>query len=207
MSTCNKCSKYGLNFNRPYSPEQYLEGHPLSRVWIIGLNPKGKTKYNDKKRTQEDLRNYFNDKIGVHEYFSDFKKVSSTMYDLMGKDNGVAHTDLVKCYSPQWPPTTAKNSNDKKIIIENCKDYLEQQLFASSVEILVCNGADVCDYIRSIIPVEQNNGTYYYGQLNGRRIAVVLSGFIGRIDKYSKQRLGKEIEILMMEFGIYNKEG
>lgn len=207
MSTCNKCSKYGLNFNRPYSPEQFLEGHPSSRVWIIGLNPKGKTTYHDNKRTQEDLRNYFNDKSGVHEYFSDFKKVSRTIYDLMGKDNGVAHTDLVKCYAPQWPPGKAKNSRDKKIIIENCVGYLKQQLSISSARLLICNGADVWQYIKSFIRVEQDRETYYYGNFEGRSITVVLSGYIGRIDDHAKRRLGKEIEALIEEFGLHDKDG
>jgi uracil-DNA glycosylase len=206
MNTCNRCSEYGLSFNRAYSPVQYFEGQPSSRVWIIGLNPKHETTYED-KRTEVQLLQYFEDKSRVHEYFTDFEKVTKNLYDLMGKDNGVGHTDLVKCFSPEWPPKTAKSNRDKKIIIENCIGYLRQQLFASSVEILVCNGADVCRHIQSIIPVEQDHGTYYYGNLNGHRIAVILSGFIGRIDDYAKQRLGKEIKALMMEFRIHTKEG
>jgi hypothetical protein len=206
MTACKKCSEYGLNFNRAYSPAQYLEGQPSSRVWIIGLNPKGKTTYAD-KRNEENLRQYFSEKGRVHEYFRDFQKVSRTMYYMMGKDDGVGHTNLVKCYSPQWPPIAAKSGRDRQFIIENCKEYLKQQLLDSTVTVLVCNGADVCRYIQTIIPAKENHETYYYGELNRRRIAVVLSGFIGRIDDYSKRRLGKEIEALMAEFGICDKGG
>src|SRR4030042_5223062 len=131
MNTCNKCSEYGLNFNHAYSPAQYLKGQPSSRVWIIGLNPKGETAYVD-NRSEENLRQYFSEKGRVHEYFHDFQKVSKAMYDMMGKEDGVGHTDLVKCYSPEWPPNAAKGSRDRQAIIANCKGYLRQQLLASA---------------------------------------------------------------------------
>jgi len=64
---------------------------------------------------------------------------------------------------------------------------------------IICNGADVCKVIRSIIrPIEgKEQDTYYFGKVRDVEIAVVLSGFIGRIDDYSKRRLGLEIETLI----------
>jgi hypothetical protein len=147
------------------------------------------------------------DHAHLPEYFDDFRRVSRAMYNMLGKADGVAHTDLVKCFSPQWPPEAARSLRDARKIIANCREYLQPQLLAKPVEVkvLVCNGAAVSSYIREMIPPKEDQEAYYYGELNEGRVAVVLSGFIGRMDQDAKRRLGKEVEALMDELGARDK--
>jgi uracil-DNA glycosylase len=188
---CNRCENNSLTFKSPhYSPEEYFEGNPKAKVWIIGLNPKlddDKKKHTDQKK--KDLREYFkNNGKTIHSYFKTFKKVSEQLFDMFGKDEA-AHTDIVKC---------ATNSfNVRKVVIKNCQPYLIEQIKKYQPDLIICNGAAVCETIKSIVkPKKELNGleTSYVGSIDNYKVRVVLSGFIGRIDNYARRRLGKEIE-------------
>jgi uracil-DNA glycosylase len=188
---CNRCENNSLTFKSPhYSPEEYFEGNPKAKVWIIGLNPKlddDKKKHTDQKK--KDLRKYFkNNGKTIHSYFKNFKKVSEQLFDMIGKDEA-AHTDIVKC---------ATNSfNVRDAVIKNCQPYLIGQLKKYQPDLIICNGAAVCETIKSIVkPKKELNGleTSYVGSIDNYKVRVVLSGFIGRIDNYARRRLGKEIE-------------
>ena len=188
---CNRCENNSLTFKSPhYSPEEYFEGNPKAKVWIIGLNPKlddDKKKHTDQKK--KDLREYFkNNGKTIHSYFKTFKKVSEQLFDMFGKDEA-AHTDIVKC---------ATNSfNVRDAVIKNCQPYLIGQLKKYQPDLIICNGAAVCETIKSIVkPKKELNGleTSYVGSIDNYKVRVVLSGFIGRIDNYARRRLGKEIE-------------
>jgi uracil-DNA glycosylase len=188
---CNRCENNSLTFKSPhYSPEEYFEGNPKAKVWIIGLNPKlddDKKKHTDQKK--KDLREYFkNNGKTIHSYFKTFKKVSEQLFDMFGKDEA-AHTDIVKC---------ATNSfNVRKVVIKNCQPYLIEQIKKYQPDLIICNGTAVCETIKSIVkPKKELNGleTSYVGSIDNYKVRVVLSGFIGRIDNYARRRLGKEIE-------------
>ncbi|RBP52987.1 hypothetical protein DFR28_101371 [Arenicella xantha] len=46
MYGCYKCKEFGLEFNRCYKPEEFIEAKTNSRIWVIGLSPaveKGRT--------------------------------------------------------------------------------------------------------------------------------------------------------------------
>ena len=191
MSICKRCENNSLTFKSPhYSPEEYFEGNPKAKVWIIGLNPKlddDKKKHTDQKK--KDLREYFkNNGKTIHSYFKTFKKVSEQLFDMFGKDEA-AHTDIVKC---------ATNSfNVRKVVIKNCQPYLIEQIKKYQPDLIICNGTAVCETIKSIVkPKKELNGleTSYVGSIDNYKVRVVLSGFIGRIDNYARRRLGKEIE-------------
>jgi len=186
-----------------YKPEEFLAGRKNSQIWIIGLNPKkmGEEQYKlDMLRDVANLESYFNNP-GIHPYFNDFKKVSPILYSMLGKDGGVASTDIVKCFSETFPPHNAKGRQVKKII-HNCQPFLEHQISEMKPKLIVCNGADVCDVIKKIVVPIQDRKTSYIGAFGENTISVVLSGFIGRIDHYSKRRLGIEIESYMKELAI-----
>ena len=200
MYICDRCSKYGVRFERGYLPDEYLEGKPNSPVWIIGLNPANTEDWVD-TRSVQDLETYFDDPTRVHSYFRDFKAVSEPLYDALGSDRGTAHTDLVKCSSMKFPPpgTTGKGATE---IIKNCGGYLQAQIARHRPTVLVCNGAQVSKFIRSLFPPENDSAdeaTSYWTEVEGRKVCVVLSGFIGRIDNYSRRRLGIEIESRLAE--------
>ncbi|GBE18829.1 uracil DNA glycosylase superfamily protein [archaeon BMS3Abin16] len=198
MFECRKCEGQDFRFKRNYSPAQFLEGRLSSKIWIVGINPKKEKQLDE--RDVEKLSSYFDDMWKIHSYFDDFKKVSKTLFEMFGKENGVAHTDLVKCSSDDW--YSIKNK-DKKAVISNCKGYLEKQLIQYKPKLIICNGRPVCDEIIEIIPPENHQfETCYKSTIDGNVIHVVLSGFIGRIDDYSKRRLGYEIERIMSVIGI-----
>ena len=187
---CNNClADHGLSFDRAYEPHQAIEGHRNARILVIGLNPKQIDGRED-GREIEDLVRYFDNQAEVHSYFKNFNIVSEILYNSFGQPYGAAHMDLVKCSSPNW-----KNN---KNIISHCAVHLQRQLTDEvSPEIIICNGSAVCSAIKIIYPPPQgtsNQATKYIHKIGTRRIHIVLSGFIGRIDNYSKKRLGVEIE-------------
>jgi hypothetical protein len=70
---------------------------------------------------------------------------------------------------------------------------------------IICNGAPVCKEIRRLFPPPQSEDhglTSYKTSIAEREIAIVLSGFIGRIDNYAKRRLGVEIDKYLTEYGL-----
>ncbi|MGO8987274.1 MAG: uracil-DNA glycosylase family protein [bacterium] len=203
MKVCNKCAEYGLKFKREYNPDEFLEGKPNSLIWIIGLNPK-KDKRFKLPSSLCDCIDYFEGK--VHPYFKDFKEVFPPLYDLFGKRHGLAHTDLVKCPSKEFPPKNISQKDGEKII-ENCGAYLKKQISRSRPKILICNGSSVCNYIIKTFPPvsrKDEHPTSYIKTIGGNETAIVLAGFIGRIDNYAKRRLGKEISSYMKKFQIVN---
>ena len=124
MRECNKCEQFWLGFSRNYAPQEFIEGHRASAVWIVGLNPAIDVRGD--YRTTDDLKTYFDDENNVHGYFKEFKRVSPRLYALLGKKGGVARTDLVKCHSKTWPPNNM-NGKDCATVVKNCRDYLQQQ--------------------------------------------------------------------------------
>jgi hypothetical protein len=195
---CKKLSRFSLSFERKYKPEQFVVGNKDAPILIIGLNPKThkneKDPYND-TFSLEELEHFFDKTNPVQPYYRAFEKVSEELFGLFGKAKGVAHTDIIKCYSKKFPPRDC-NSKDIEIIIDNCKGYLVKQLKKHPPKIVICNGIDVCRTIKTIIkpPADlKDNATSYDSVLHGNEITVILSGFIGRIDNYAKARLGEEI--------------
>lgn len=196
---CDLCKDVGLEFRRPYEPAEFIEGKTNSDIWIVGLNPAADIGWTDKERTAEDLSNAFNNTDAIHPYFKDFKKVSPRLFELFGKEHGVAHTDIVKCSSKSWPPETAKGKK-AQFVIQNCKQYLFAQIEAHKPKMIICNGAPVSHQIKEVLPIEKHlSETAYQSKILEQNIVVVLSGFIGRIDDWSKKRLGYEIEALLAE--------
>ncbi|MDP1612832.1 MAG: hypothetical protein Q8M11_17400 [Sulfuritalea sp.] len=189
---------HDFQFDRSYSPEEFIEGKPNSLVWIVGLNPKNGGEGPD-NRSLADLEDHFCNLDTVHPYFRDFRIVSESMYNGFGKNCGTAHTDIVKCASKSFP-----GGRIRAVLIENCKPYLEVQLRRHKPKVIVCNGADVSKFMLAFIPPQQSLAAFetsYWATFGGAPVCVVLSGFIGRIDNYAKRRLGAEIERRVCEIG------
>lgn len=196
MYECTKCEKYGLHFQRGYEPVEFIEGKRDSLVWIIGLNPANDQDWID-PRTSQDLENYFDDLKAVHGYFKDFNVVSATIFQNFGKPRGTAHTDIVKCSSRAFPPQSAKGKKAVYEIVNNCKIFLEEQIVKYKPKVIVCNSAEVCRFMVDFLPPPSgytSRETSYWCNLEGMKICIILSGFIGRIDNFAKRRLGAEIE-------------
>lgn len=207
---CDKCAQERLRFYATHiDPIDYIEGKRDAIVWIIGLNPKGDVG-NEEKRTAEEFDNFNPDS---HSYFKDFSKVSRKLYDSFKSANSkVAHTDLIKCFSPSFPPLVQDNGQQKIVdvesVIKNCVVHLMEQLHRYQPKIIICNGSPVSWEILKIFPPPTtenwNTITSYQADLPGtsHKFWIVLSGFIGRIDDRNKRRLGIEIEQILQKEGI-----
>ncbi|MGD0712486.1 MAG: uracil-DNA glycosylase family protein [Bacteroidales bacterium] len=192
MEKCLKCKDItGMYFERQYKPEQYIYGKLNSKVLIIGLNPYGEIETNNLNETTEDLLNR-----PSHQYYKNFEKVSPRIYKYLGEDNGVICTELVKCFSKNFPPAKLSKHDLHKFIC-NCREYLSEQLEVLKPKIIICNGIHVVWHIEQIIPIKEEFETYYIGKKNSYEPFIFRSGFIGKIDKYAKRRLGIEIEKIL----------
>ena len=209
MTTCdrchNLCTEPGFRFERHYRPDEWLEGYRSSPVWIIGLNPGMKIGWQDDKKDVTELEQFFAQHAASTAYFRQFRQVSQRLYEKMGQPDGVAHTDIVKCASKSWPPGGA-SKNDTEQIVQNCGEFMKKQIEHHKPKVLICNGASVCSMMQQLFPPsnaeEFARATSYHWQSGDHRIAIVLSGFIGRIDNYARRRLGREIERLVADAGI-----
>jgi uracil-DNA glycosylase len=197
MSVCDKCNRFGLHFQRPYTPEEFLHGNHNATVWIVGLNPKGEEGYNDSE-SPEKLLNWFSSAEFLKrpgKYYTRFGKVLPWLLRALGKEGGVAHTDLVKCYSPQFPPSNAKG-NDVNVVIQNCIGYLSIQIKSQKPKIIICHGSPVGRYIEQILPPPPgtaDSASSYISHIDDLQIVVIRSGFLSQMDNYAKTRLGSEL--------------
>jgi|GEM_PF-1443941 len=206
--TCDKCSSVGLGFfSLNIQPHEYLEGKKDADIWIIGLNPKGSIG-NIEQITLSDFENFDPD---CHSYFHDFRKVSPRLYsNWKSEKSRIAHTDLVKCFSPSFPPKVVVENKEKVVrvetIVQNCKTHLLKQINSSRPKVIICNGSEVCrEMLRLFTPqtteewqtLTSYKTTVTFENNLKHSFWVVLSGFIGRIDDRNKRRLGKEIERIL----------
>lgn len=214
--TCNKCSEFGLSFRATHiKPTDYLEGERNADIWIIGLNPKGEIDHLEERTIEEFEKFRPNSSDRNHSYFNDFSKVSAKLYANFTdeKKSRIAHTDLIKCFSPSFPPDIkGPDGQQKKVniesVIQNCSKHLIRQLIEFKPKVIICNGSPVSREILKIFPPETNENlntiTSYQTTLKDtdHKFWIVLSGFIGRIDDRNKRRLGKEIESILSELKI-----
>lgn len=209
--TCGKCSSLGLGFySTNIQPHEYIEGKSSADIWIIGLNPSGNLG-NIEQRTLAQFESFNPDS---HTYFRAFQKVSARLYkNWKSEKSRIAHTDLVKCFSPSFPPKALNGEKGRSVkiemIIQNCKTHLNLQLKQSKPKVIICNGSAVCVEMLKLFPPQGTieelqiltsyQATVMLENNIEHKFWVVLSGFIGRIDNRNKRRLGKEIEQILFE--------
>lgn len=195
--TCERCKHLGgYRFDRRYSPDEFLEGKRSSKVWIVGLNPAWDMGENHDS-TRDELENYFVPGKRFYRYFEDFRHVSEQLYNGFGQEGGTAHTDIVKCGSKRFP--SGKRGAE---LVHHCADYLKRQITQYKPRLIICNGSPVSHYVQKEFPRiddPSDTPTSYWTSVDGVEMCVVLTGFIGRIDNYSRRRLGVEIEARLVE--------
>jgi len=119
------------------------------------------------------------------------------VFDGFGRDQGTAHTDIVKCGSKRFPK--GKQGSE---MVRHCSGYLKDQIVSHSPRLIICNGSPVSSYIQSVFPRTDdptNSETSYWARISGVEVCIVLSGFIGRIDNFARRRLGVEVEARLKE--------
>jgi hypothetical protein len=204
--TCDKCKRYGFEFRSKHniSPVDFIDGNVNVDIWIIGLNPKNKVGHIE-ERSLDDFKSF---NPNGHHYFRDFRKVSERLYKNWERpDRNIAHTDLVKCFSDTFPPANEGNGKrNQRQIVDNCVEFLKEQILTSKPKLIICNGSPVCWEMIRIFPPRQTYDldclTSYYTSIDNHQFWIVLSGFIGRIDNRNKRRLGMEIEKLIEKENI-----
>ncbi|MFC7670884.1 uracil-DNA glycosylase family protein [Hymenobacter humi] len=211
--TCDKCAHMGLGFySDTIGPADYLEGKTTADIWIVGLNPKHDIGHVE-QRTPAEFADFDPD---CHPYFWDFRKVSPALYaNWKSQNSRIAHTDLVKCFSPSFPAVVLVNGSPREVnskqVVKNCSTHLLEQIRRFRPKVIICNGAPVCYTVMGFFPpnnaAQTNRATSYKYELDlgndtKHSFWLVLSGFIGRIDDWNKRRLGVEIEGILASEGI-----
>src|SRR4030042_3719771 len=188
---CNRCPN--LDHCR-----LFLQGNPQSKIWVIGLNPH--TEDSIAKRPDKfedyivDMREYFA-AGNVHSYFKDFRYVLGPNWKKEFHES-VATLDLVKCASAGY-------NKFVKAAEQQCGGFLERQIEVFKPELIICNGAPVCNWFRRNCDIRDQGITATSVRPLGRHaFTVVFSGFIGRIDNYARLRLGREVAELRKRLRI-----
>ncbi|MFB3163836.1 hypothetical protein ABLO26_21015 [Neobacillus sp. 179-J 1A1 HS] len=218
-NNCPYAEICGLEFeySRYYKPEEFFIGKPNSRIWVIGTNPRGNpSRNNSETETKEMFVNFKKD----DGYFKRMKSVSKTLYNLLGEDYGAGHTDIVRCFSEGYTVAKMKfkDANVKSLanIEKQCSNHLVEQLNSEELsfpEMIYCHGIPASMAIRKLVkfPPEYKNypidtitsyiGTYKRNNGEIRIIKIVFSGMLHQMDRFSKARLGLEIDNFLKDLG------
>lgn len=152
LHVCDKCSA-PFRFCRNYAPDDYLEGHLDSVVWIVGLNPRQDPNWVDQRTTLQ-LAAAFDDgglsgyrSLKCDSFFRNYRSVSTRLFYHLGLPGGVAHTDLVKCSSRSFPPAGV----DVDAVVGNCLTHLQSQLQRHRPKVIVCNGMPVVHAVARVL--------------------------------------------------------
>jgi uracil-DNA glycosylase len=196
QNSCSACKQCATGYARKFPPEEFVLGDTNAALWIVGLNPAQPDSKYAEPQTTDDLAKYFDDPKRVHPYFSAFAKVLPALHTGLLIRNGVAHTDLVKCPTEQNHSKT--DAATWKTVEHACGvRYLLKQLRHAKPRLILCNGAKVSDFVTKHIlppPDTAERQSSYVASLEGQPVTVVRSGFIQRLDRFSQQRLGEEIQ-------------
>ncbi len=144
-----------FSFKCDYFPTECFWGKASSKILYIGVNP-----YKDKIGGNnhfplEILRNG----PGENSYFGTIHKWYPLLYEDIGKEGGVAFTDLVKCSSPTFPFNKMK-VNDLDTVFKNCRTHLDQQIrlmARQNLQVVVISGIHPCWHILDMYFPEINN--------------------------------------------------
>ena len=188
---CEKCKDLGFGRipHKGLVPE-FMVGNFEAKIWVVGLNPKlrkgheGIRDHNDSK----DFDSYFKS-IRNFDFDSPyFKRIKDHVFlEDWEWGDGVAHVDLVKCASRGIDKSFEKAK-------DNCGDYLERQIKLLKPKLIIANGVPVSKWFKSRKEQKKVTNTSILLKFNGFETFVVLSGFIGRMDRCSMARLREDIK-------------
>jgi uracil-DNA glycosylase len=189
---CEKCEDLGVKRipDKGLVPE-FMVGNFEAKIWIVGLNPKLRKRQDgimDPKDSKKFDR-YFKRIPNFDDFgYSYFKRIKDHVFleDWeWGRD--VAYVDLVKCASREIDKSFEKAK-------DNCGDYLERQIKLLKPKLIIANGIAVSKWFKSQKEQKNVTNTSILLKFNGFETIVVLSGFIGRMDRCSMARLREDIK-------------
>ena len=183
-----------FSFDCHYSPAEYFWGKSSSRILYIGVNP-SHGNIGGKKHLYpvECLRN----KPGENPYFGTIRKWHPLLYDDIGKENGVAFTDLVKCASPTFP-FKKMMIKDFDAIFRNCRTHLNYQIremAKQNLKFVIVSGIHPCWHILDLYFEEEINSDKKIdcisriAEIEGKLITFIFfRKFMGRKDVSNQYR-------------------
>jgi uracil-DNA glycosylase len=193
----NKYAKTVINCNETECPlhkssekdKEYIrlpfEGKGVE-IMLVGLNPKleMKSRKFPKKfnKILDKHYNYFD--TSIHNYFTPLKSIFENSEKVFKEK--LINTELVKCKTEKW-------TNSCKKAICYCNKYLKKQIKIIKPKIIICNGVPVCNWFRKEYNLKEDTSGVI--NMDGKKITIIFSGFIGRIDTYSKLRIKKELKL------------
>jgi uracil-DNA glycosylase len=158
-----------------FDPSKAIEGDPNSPIWIIGLNPK----------TEE--RDHISNSLNPMDWSKTnwnaphFRRLQGVIgkewHSCLFKDGGIAHTDLVKCGSPQY-------SAAAKGAVESCRGFLVNQIQTHKPKLLLILSSDAARIIEEKMVHPEDGSTEGVCQFGDHRCYSS-----PRQDRYAKQRL------------------
>ena len=187
---CEKCKGLGV-VRTPHKGlvQEFMVGNFEAKFWVVGLNPKlkkrpeGLMNPNDAK----DFESYFKRSYNFDFNYGYFNKIKKNVFpeDWEWGDD-VAHVDLVKCASRRIDKSFEKAK-------DVCCEYLERQIKLLKPKLIIANGIAVSKWFESRKEQKVTN-TSVLLKFNGFETIVVLSGFIGRMDRCSMARLREDLK-------------
>jgi uracil-DNA glycosylase len=184
---CENCK--GLSVERKTDKglvPEFMVGHFEAKIWVVSLNPMLKKEHeglmnpNDAKDFESYVKRSYNFDFDHHPFFKRIKRRIFPEDWEWGVD--VAHVDLVKCGSREIKKKYEKAK-------DNCCGYLEQQIKLLKPKLIIANGIAVSKWFESQKEQKKVTNTSILLKFNGFETIVVLSGFIGQMDRWSMARL------------------
>ena len=184
---CKNCKELGFP-PEGLVPEFMLGDWCKAKIWVVGLNPKLQRGKQGSPEGFDSFETYY-DRCHDPEfprfnrrYFNPIQKVFP---ERLRWGSDVAHTDLVKCASTGKP-----ESYDKLMNI--CCKFLEEQIKLLKPKLIIANGIEVSEWFRNWGNAKQDT-TNIILEFDDFQTSVILSGFMGQMDRYSMLRLKQEI--------------
>lgn len=208
-NSCTNCTKPHLkseldkpfSFSAPYAPKEYYWGKKSSKVLYVGVNPFSNTIGENNPFPIEILQKG----PGLNSYFGTIQKWHPYLYDSIGKEAGVAFTDLVKCSSGTFPLKGMK-VHEFDTVFRNCRTHLQAlitEMAQLNLQTIIVSGVHPCWHMLDMyFPLKDNfdksiNNVCLQTEIEGKTINVLFfREFMGRKDVSQKYR-DKASELLL----------
>ena len=188
---CKRCEQFLADRSKGIRPI-FMEGNFGGKIWVVGLNPK----LEREGEVLNDFDSYITKWQNSEFRHPFFKKVQFIFPEGVKWGRDVAHVDLVKC-------ATKGINKDFGKLVSKCGHFLKRQIRAAKPKLIIADGIPVCQWFKNQKWGEaKQNDTSILFSFDDFETLVVLSGFIGRIDQYSKARLKQEFQRAIEELGL-----
>lgn len=184
--SCNSCPMPNRFGSPNFDPLEAVEGDPNSPIWIVSLNPK--TEEDDHARGEPNPINWA-DTDPAAPHFIRLKGILGTQwYGRLFQQDGIAHTDIVKCGSPSF--TSIEVS-----AIQYCVRFFFAQVKVHKPRLLLVLSSEAARIIAEEARLGEANteGWWQFGTTKEESCYVVLSGYSApRQERYARLRLKRD---------------